>query len=86
MFVANCRHCGKRIVQHPSGLWVPRDGTVETDPSGMYCQQLTPGRRPDMAHQPMPSGLEGAPQWMSSDTAQAPITACEAADCAPYKG
>ncbi|CPR13538.1 hypothetical protein BN971_04850 [Mycobacterium bohemicum DSM 44277] len=40
---------------------------MDTDPTGIYCQA---GRRPDVLHEPMPSGLQGAPRWMSSGPAE----------------
>jgi hypothetical protein len=78
VYVATCRHCGRTIVQHPSGTWVPRDGTVNENPYGVYCQKL-PDRRPDMFHEPMPSGLTGAPQ-LTSPHAMPASHGCERAN------
>jgi hypothetical protein len=63
LYAATCRHCGRAILQHPSGVWIPRDGSLRSDPNGIYCQKS--GRRP---HEPMPSGLAGAPRWLSPET------------------
>ncbi len=77
--MATCRHCGRPIVQHPAGTWIPRDGTLDENPAGIYCQTLA-NRRPEMLHEPMPSGLEGAPQWTSPDTARTRAAADDSTD------
>ena len=77
--MATCRHCGRTIVQHPSGTWVPREGTLDMDPTGIYCQKL-PNAQAEMLHEPMPSGLEGAPQLMSPDTDKVCAAANSATD------
>jgi hypothetical protein len=70
LYAATCRHCGRAIVQHPSGVWIPRDGSLKSDPKGFYCQGSAGGRGPRMLHEPMPAELPGAPRWLSPDTAQ----------------
>src|SRR6202023_3797338 len=80
LYAATCRHCGRAIVQHPSGVWIPREGTLKSDADGLYCHESAGGRRPRMLHEPMPSGLGGAPKWVSSDTSRASVTADVDAD------
>jgi hypothetical protein len=66
LYAATCRHCGREIVQHPSGVWIPRDGSLKSDPKGFYCR--AGGRPTQMVHEPMPAELPGAPRWLSPDT------------------
>lgn len=79
LYSAICRHCGRPIVQHPSGVWFPRQGSLKSDPKGIYCQTLEDQGGPEMWHEPMPAGLEGAPRWVISTAAQSPIGAPEEA-------
>ncbi len=65
MYAATCRHCGRQIVQHPSGVWIPRDGSVDSDPNGAYCRKSGGRRRARMLHEPMPAQLAGAPRWLA---------------------
>lgn len=62
LYKAACRHCGRPIIQHPSGVWVPRVGTLASDPTGIYCQKPASWQRSEMLHEPMPVGLAGAPE------------------------
>jgi hypothetical protein len=74
LYAATCRHCGREIVQHPSGVWIPRDGSSKSDPSGVYC--LDPAdERPRMSHEPMPPELAGAPRWLVPDSSRVGATA-----------
>src|SRR5262249_11847418 len=85
LYAATCRHCGREIVQHPSGVWIPREGSLKSDPKGVYCQESAGERRPQMLHEPMPAGLPGAPRWLFSDTSQ--VRATEGADIvSPTRG
>lgn len=65
LYAATCRHCGRQIVQHPSGVWIPGDGSVESDPNGFCCRKSGSGSRPRMLHEPMPFQLAGAPRWLA---------------------
>lgn len=74
LYQATCRHCGRPIIQHPSGVWTPRERTLPGNPTGIYCQQPTGGQGFQVRHEAMPSGLAGAPQWIGSGTARAAAT------------
>jgi hypothetical protein len=84
LYAATCRHCGRAIVQHPSGVWIPRERPLKSDADRIYCHEAAGGRRPTMLHEPMPSGLGGAPRWVSSDTSGAGGTADVDTDAGPH--
>lgn len=67
MYRATCRHCGKEIIRHPTGVWMltsGQQGLTEDDCDLVtLCQRPAPPDHIKMPHEPMPDRLKGEPRW-----------------------
>ena len=62
---ATCRHCCQEIFQHPVGMWSVRSPAAG-EQAGLCQETYIEGEPHQIMHEPMPDGLEGAPEWIGT--------------------